>query len=238
MTTFSQLVDKMILETRRADLRDEVVSYLNQTIREVHFEPTRGSAAFYLDNRRCDQATATVESGFSWSLPNPHLFQSLEAVRYDNVWDSDGHRVYPKILNPGRRMETEDYFAYRAGPMLFFGGRCGYGGVGAKISISWFEYPPSLKWIPANERPAQWDDETGWTYLPASDVDDSTREAARAKCSNWILDRWSILLEEGLRAKVYKRVSDDPRATKAYSAYMALRNGLYTSEVAEITGAQ
>jgi hypothetical protein len=48
--------------------------------------------------------------------------------------------------------------------------------------------------------------------------------------------RWSDVLREGLRAKVYKRISDQLRAQTSYSLYSQLRQGLFTSEVAELQG--
>ena len=46
MTTFSQLVDSVVSETKRPDLVSEIATYLNQTIREVHFSADRNAALF------------------------------------------------------------------------------------------------------------------------------------------------------------------------------------------------
>lgn len=42
--------------------------------------------------------------------------------------------------------------------------------------------------------------------------------------------RWQEVIEEGLRAKIYKRVGDDQRARTSYSLYQSLRKGLVMAE--------
>lgn len=241
MTTFSQLVDEMVVETRRPDLRSELATYLNQTIREVHFEPTKGNVVFYAENRKEDQITATSIDAQIWDIPSPTNFQGMEAVRFPNV--SCGRISYAVEARPGPSLLSKPFFYYRTGPSFVFGGTVGYGGVGALIQLSWFEYPPALKYkaaLPVNQREATYDVESGWTYYTVNSVDyGSTADLqaqARAKVTNWILLRWSDVLREGLRAKVYKRLSDQLRAQTSYSLYSQLRQGLFTSEVAELQG--
>jgi hypothetical protein len=48
--------------------------------------------------------------------------------------------------------------------------------------------------------------------------------------------RWSDVISEGVRAKLFKRVSDTERARNCYSLYGQLRQGLMTSEVADVGG--
>jgi hypothetical protein len=232
MTTFSQLIDEMVIETRRPDLRLEIATYLNQTIREVHFEPSKGNVVLYGENRIEDEITATTDSGQIWDLPNPAIFQAMEAVRFPNC--SLGRLEYAPEARPGPSLRTRPFFYYRSGPSFVFGGTVGYGGVGAKIQLSYFEYPPALKYKDVAVREASYDIESGWTYLDAVTAEDQA--AARAKVSNWILLRWADVLREGLRAKIYKRLSDQLRGQTSYSLYSQLRQGLFTSEVAELQG--
>ena len=49
MTTFSQLVDSVVEDTRRPDLRTTIGQYVNQQIRELHIGPN-GAAMKYNDN--------------------------------------------------------------------------------------------------------------------------------------------------------------------------------------------
>lgn len=225
-TTFSQLVDKMSLELKRPDLATEIGTYLNQTIRELHFEPTRGNVVHFAENLREDQLTANVSVGFSWMIPNPSVFQALTAVQYATSWDQ-GQQIWPKMIQPGRVAAGLVNFYYRSGQNFYF---AGYGGLNALINLAWHEYPRGLKYYPPDTRPASYDEDDGWTYLPVYDVDESTRKQAQLLTQNWLLDRWDMIIEEGLRAKVYKRISDDARSKTSYSLYSQLRQGLYTSE--------
>lgn len=239
MITFSQLVDEMVVETRRPDLRSEIATYLNQTIREVHFEPSKGNVVFYSENRKeFELSVTTPDQGQTWDTPNPTIFQGMEAVQFLNA--NAGRLEYAKERRPGPGLLSEPYFYYRAGPTYVFGGTIGYGGVGSTIRLSYFEYPISLKYKLSADRPAEYDPESGWAYHTVDsvnyDADDDSRELARSLVSNWILLRWSDVLREGLRAKIYKRLSDQLRAQTSYSLYSQLRQGLFSSEAAELQG--
>src|SRR4051812_37916301 len=108
MTTFSQLVDEMVVETRRPDLRSEIAVYLNQTIREVHFEPGKGNVVHYAENRKEDQITATSDSGQLWDLPSPQNFQGIEAVRFPDA--VCGRMQYAKEARPGPSLVSIPFF--------------------------------------------------------------------------------------------------------------------------------
>lgn len=240
MTTFSQLVDEMVTETRRPDLRSEIATYLNQTIREVHFEPSRGNVVFYVANRREIEITAASDESEVWDIPNPATFQGVEAVRFASM-NHLGRLPWAKGVNPGSIMAVEPFYWYRAGSQLAFGGTIGYGGIGGKIQLSYFEYPRALKYRTAELREAVYDVDSGWTYNTVDSVDygstDELKLEAQEKTTNWLLLRWADVLREGLRAKVYKRLSDEGRQRTSYSLYQQLRQGLFTSEVAELVGA-
>ena len=230
MTTFSQLVDELVLETRRPDMRNEIGTYLNQTIRELHFEPTKGNAIFYKSNLGEEIVLATLASGQGWTIPDSTIWQTMAAVRFDSVFDL-GKPVYPPFLTPGRGLNGRQYFYYQAGDSYFFSG---YGGVGAAISLAYYQYVRRLKYYAAGARPAEYDDDSGWTYAAAFDGTPELQASAQRFTTNWLLMRWKEVIAEGLRAKVYKRLSDDLRARTCYSLYSTLRQGLYTSEVAEL----
>lgn len=225
MTTFSQLVDSMVTELLRPDLREQIGKYLNQAIREVHFEPQSNNAVQFRENFSEIQLTANVETGYTWDYPNPDRFQSVQVVKYDTVWDRDS-QVYPPEVIPSRALANLSQFYYRAGSTFAF---AGYGGINGLISIGFYEYPRRLKYYVTADRPAQYDCEDGWTYH-ADYVTDEEQADARLKVSNWMLLRWDTVLEEAVRAKVYKRVSDNDRARTAYSMYLTLRRGLVTAE--------
>jgi hypothetical protein len=232
MTTFSQLVDKVVLETSRPDLRDQIADYLNQTIREIHFNPDNGEVVFYESNYREAQIVATAESAQAWQLPDIATFQKELCVRFDDVWSGDGPTFAEKAI-PGPKMHQLDYFYYRGADTLVFGGQRGYGGIGARVSVAWFEYPRGLRYYALAQRPASYALDTGWTYAAEFNTNDATRLIARDRVTNWVLQRWEPALLEGLRAKIYKRVGDESRQRTSYSLFMQLRKGLMSSEASD-----
>jgi hypothetical protein len=232
MTTFSQLVDSAVLEAKRPDLRQEIANYLNQTIRELHFEPKNNSVIFYSENLVEELLVANVESGFGWDIPLPADFQKMAVVKYLTQW-LDGQQVFPREITPSRGMGQYTHFFYRAGGRFNFSE---YGGVNAQIALAYFRFPRRLLYKPSGAtRYAEYNPEDGWTYPSGANTPEA-QLAARTLSSNWLLMRWVDVVAEGLRAKIYKRLSDDPRARTSYSLYASLRNGVYTSEVADIGG--
>ncbi len=234
MTTYSQLVDEMILEMRRPDLASEIRTYVNQTIRELHFTPDRGNAIRYRANRRELSLTADLAEGFTWTIPNYDTFQELASVRYDSVFGVDGKPFYVQEREPGRVLNSLIEFWYRIGNYIAF---AGYGGLNSVISLFYYEYPKRLKYYDSALRPATWDDETGFTYsdFDPPGVDYTTTDnqpIAEALVTNWLLLRWKDVVSEGVRAKAYKRADDGDRAKMSYSLYTQLRQGLFTSETA------
>lgn len=229
MTTFSQLVDEMVSETKRPDLVSEISRYVNQTIRELHFSADRNAALFYPENFREASLTATAEETFTWEIPNPTQFQKMAGVKFPNVYDRDGYPVWATETVPGRHLNQLDHFYYRVGGTFVF---AGYGGIDGVIALAWYEFPRSLVYKSTAARPASYDPESGWSY--ADEVDDpELEEAARILTTNWLLMRWHDVVAEGVRAKVYKRLSDTERARTSYSMYGSLRQGLWTSETSQ-----
>lgn len=232
MTTFSQLVDDLVNETKRPDLAIEIADYVNQTIREMHQEPTRGNIVFYPANRKELQLIANVEDGFTWDIPDLTIWQDVETFRYPLIVTSPNIICYPRLIAPGRRQNDYDYYVLRFSTYFAF---AGYGGLNAPIDVSYFEFPRGLKYYTIAARPASYDLELGWTYLTGI-VTDTEKEQARNKVTNWLLLRWPTVIKEGVRAKVYKRLADDVRARTCYSLYSQLRQGVFTSEKASLGG--
>jgi len=233
MTTLAQLVDLMIRETSRYDLRGDIARYANQTIRELCARPDTGAPISYPSNRVEAQLTASSSTGFSWDIPNPSTFQTMEAVRYDSLVDKWGRPLFAQRMGPSDRQMEIQTFYYRSGTQYSF---AGYGGLNATISLSWFEYPRSLKdYVDPLTRPAEYDAETGWTY-PLGASGSVAQAAARGLVSNWLFMRWPETVAEGLRAKTYKRLSDDSRGRTSYSLYQDMRRQLVGSEAFESGG--
>lgn len=232
MFTFSQMVDDIVSEVKRPDLTSEIARYVNQTIRECHFSTDRQAAIFYRDNFNEVLLTATAEEGFSWTLPNPTTFQQMAGVKYPGQFDIGGNEIWAEATTPGRHLNGKTNFFYQVGSEFVFSG---YGGLNGIIALGYFAFPSSLKYYTEANRPAWYDVEDGWSYNDAI-VSDEDKEAARLVVTNWLLMRWSDVVSEGVRAKLFKRVSDTERARNCYSLYGQLRQGLMTSEVADVGG--
>src|SRR5690606_18860425 len=134
MTTFSQLIDSVIRESRRPDLRTIIESQLNLTVRELHADSRTGMALRYGANLKELVVLATAETGFVWKIPDAHLFQNLEAVYYPN------QEVTPKSRSPGSAMAYMDspdgiYYFYRTGDAYAFSG---YGGLNEPIYLAYY----------------------------------------------------------------------------------------------------
>jgi hypothetical protein len=232
MFTFSQMVDEIISEVKRPDLISEICRYVNQTIRECHFSTDRQAAIFFKENFNELLLTATSESGQTWEVPNPTTFQKMAGVKFITQLDSAGFGIWANETVPGRHLNGLEHYFYQVGGSFVFSG---YGGVGAQIGLGYFAFPPSLKYKAEAVRPATYDAESGWAYNPAITTDED-KEAARLVSTNWLLMRWSDVVSEGVRAKVFKRVSDTERARNCYSLYGQLRQGLMTSDLADVGG--
>lgn len=233
MTTFSQLVDEMVLETKRPDLRTEIASYLNQTIRELHFDPETNASICYAQNATELQVTADSDEAFYWDIPNIATFQKMEGVQLAEQYDHDGEKIWLTEVVPNRGLRGRIRYYYRGANRFVF---AGYGGDGAVINLFYFEYPSRLKYYASADRPASYDPVDGFTYHDDYTTDEE-HVTAENLSTNWLLLRWKEIIEEGLRAKIYKRVSDESRARLSYSMYTSLRKGLYTAEVSQSNGA-
>ena len=230
MYTFSQMVDAIVSEVRRPDLRVDIARYVNQTIRECHFDPETNAVQFYKDNTREFRLPTTSESGQVWDIPTPTCFQKLAAVQYENVFDRTGNSVWPEETQPGRHLVHLTHYYYQAGSSFVFSG---YGGLNAIINLYYFVFPSGLPYMAAECRPMEFNEFGGKIYAEDWSHDHS-REDADCLTTNWLLTRWSDVVAEGVRAKVYKRVSDTERARTCYSLYAQLRKGLATNETASL----
>lgn len=230
MFTFSQMVDEIVSEVKRPDLTSEIARYVNQTVRECHFDPERNAVQFYRNNGKELAITSTTEASHVWRIPNPTTFQKLAGVQYPIKFGGDGQSVWPTETTPGRHLKDLDYYFYQAGDSFVFSG---YGGVGVPINLYYFAFPASLPYFRANCRPMEYD-YLGTKKYSADWIHEHARDDATLLCTNWVLQRWSDIVSEGVRAKLYKRVSDTERARTCYSLYAQLRKGLVTSESATL----
>lgn len=222
------MVDEIVSEVKRPDLTSEIARYVNQTIRELHFSNDRNAAQFYRSNLRESQVSATSESAFVWAIPSPTRFQKMSAVCYLDQFDSNGKNIWPEETTPGRHLNSLTHFYYQTGGAFVFSG---FGGLASRINLAWFEFPASLTYFTPSCRPMEINS-YGQEIFAEAWVCIDAQDDARLLCTNWLLSRWKDVISEGVRAKVYKRVSDTERARTSYSMYSQLRQGLMTSESA------
>lgn len=232
MTTFSQIIDEMTLELVRPDMINMLPSFLNQAIREVHINSSSNMPVFYDDNRK--EAILTV-SGldanadtdvFKWELPFAALYQAMDAVYYDR-WNRYAEAQSPQvILDPLFNRPNDRFAYYRSGLSICF---TGHGGNGNTIRVAWFEYPRSLIYYkPGPTRPLNYDVESMTYSQPAGAV--ISLEQAKTLTTNWIVERHAEMLKEGIRAKAYKRMDDQFRASTSYSQWKQLLLGVQRTE--------
>lgn len=229
MTTFSQMVDELVLEHSRPDLRAAIASYVNLTLRELHSSPNQGGGSiFYPANLKEAQITTDVANGFAWEIPRPQNFQGIAAVRFDYFGDSDS--AYAKERHPsamGSGVPTRKQY-YRSGNTFAF---TNYGGIGQTISLAWYETPPRLAYFAVADRPAQWDEVTqAYTYHADYIGSAILQEQAREMTTNWILERWDDLVRAGTRPKTYVRAGDVERSRLFFSTYTGMRADMMVAE--------
>lgn len=227
MTTLSQLVDELADECKRPDMLLQIAEFTNQTIRELHMRRAQGglmSPVHYDSNRVEDEIEITALPA-QWDIPAVTRFQKVETIYCVE------RGTYLTLRHPTRALESgfpnRDPYFYRAGSYVVLNGIA----VGETAKISYFEFLRFLTYYVTALRPATWNPVTeAYTYLSAYNVNDASRENARNLTINWMLLRWSTVVKEGVRAKIWKRLGEEMRAKMSFSAYEALRDGMQASE--------
>jgi len=212
MTTFSQLVDDILVEMVRPDLRNSIIAYANQTLREIQLRPNSNTAVNYDANRFEVPLAFSSDGMWLWSLPSATRFQDVEAIYVDDLG------LYVPKRNPRIALEfsfepNPDLYWYRSGAQIAINGVLN----GWTGKISYFMYTQTLAYKAAGARIITYNVEDD-TYLLASSGGVPTEEELATE-TNWILQRWADTVKEGVRAKAYKRLADETRARMAYSSF-------------------
>lgn len=226
MTTFSQLVDDMVSELVRPDLRDAMATYVNQSVREIHIKPNVSSAILFDANRFEDQLTVNTNDGYLFTLPSPTHFMDVEAM-YARSRGIYVRKRSPRVVrNPSTEVYNDIYW-YRSGAYLSISGL----GINDIIDLSWFEYPRSLKYQPLtgiSPRVVTYDIELDTYKLIIGGGVPS--DAQMLVATHWMLQRHSEVIKQGVRAKIWARVGDGDRARMAFSSFEQGRQGIWMSE--------
>lgn len=222
MTTFSQLVDDMIAEVVRPDQLVAIASYVNQTVREMHFKPGTNAPIFYDANRSEDELDITTDGSWLWQLPTPMQFHDVEAI-YLPVPGVYARKKNPRITKEESNEPFADIFWYRGGSTVSISGvRNGW-----KAEVSYFTFPRSLVYQAPADRIITYDPSTGG-YTRKNGGTPS--EAEMLAATNWMLERWDEIVKEGVRSKIWKRLADGDRARMYFSGFEAQRSSVWNAE--------
>ncbi len=223
MTTFSQLVDDLVVELVRPDLRITMATYANQTIREIHSRPQTRSQTFFDANRMEYEETIAADGPWLWTIPSVTSFQKLEAV-YLPEMDLYIRERTPSVAHRESAEPFREFYWYRSGDKIAVAGPL----VGLKLQLSYFQYPRTLSYKAAEIRVVRFDVDTD-AYVLVAGGGTPTEDQLLLETS-WPLQRWPDSIKEGVRAKTYKRIGDNDRTRMSFSAFEAMKEVIWNSE--------
>ena len=231
--SFSQIVDRTIIECGRPTQIATVVAYVNTTIRELQ------RLARFADDLYEDQLTATAQPHIWDEIPSG--FRKMKTVHY-TLTDT-----YPVLRRPQRNITEHEGYYYRASDYFVFQGVL----LSEPISIAYYKFARKFSYqkrlgaaltgsADMITRQAYFDtDEETWYYLnDAGDayvttINDTVEEAARReKAANWLIRDWAELVLEGSKNKLWNSVGDE-RARGSYSLYKSQQNDLIATAAHE-----
>ena len=226
MPTYTEMVESLILESRRPDMRLVIAADLNSTIRDLHFRTVGGDGGApvrYSNNLVEDELTLAGSAPYMWDIPRPALFMAMEDVFCRN------RNIHLELRSPKtiHRLST-DFTAlaiyYRSGPAIVMGGVYS----GDSIAISYYEYLGGLR-LKTPDAQVIRSTETPGIYERISDSGVPT-EAELAAETNWLLDKYDMVIREGVLSKLYRRINDLDRAKMSYSAFESGRISIQNTE--------
>lgn len=232
---FSELVDIIVRRTNRPDFLDDIVGYLNETIRVVH-----SLEYFYRDiiEDRIYQASDYPEPQQTFVWERPKQFRAFVGIKYLANW-ANQKECYPKNIPPGIGQANQPNYYYGVGDKFVFYAQHGL----PDIAVAYVTTPKLFQYYPEGSRPAIYDrsSET-WKYLDsatgqyvASLNNEELESHYRASVSDWLLSDYSGMLCSGTITKVFS-ILDDPRNKVEYSNFKEALRYARTTERYESTG--
>lgn len=232
---FSELVDTIVSRTNRIDFQDNIVAYLNETMRAI-----QNSALFSRDlvedivyDIAAQENVSEPVNVYVWK--RPIRMRQFRAVAYE---DSIGNREFPPNIPPSEVQKTHERYYYGSGDSIVFCDSNGFN----KIKVAYYQNLRQLNYFAIGSRPAVFDRDTEtWTYLNTDGEyvptlnDEVVEQQARDKVSNWLLASYSGVLSHGTCTKVFS-VLQDPRNVVEYSNFQSGLNDLRSIEKYEATG--
>lgn len=196
---FSETVDNVLSRSGRTDMLAEAQVAVRSALKKAH------SQEYFAKDLRELQVSVTTED-YIWNYPR--FYRTMHTVRY-------GPAIYPRNLQPGKIQDGETQYFYQVSNAVVFVGI----GAGTELYIAYNVTNPKFQYYTENARPAKYDEvaET-WSYLDNGSYVDSLatpelEEAAREKVTNWLLDEYQDMIEEGALATIFKLRGDDRSRT-------------------------
>lgn len=227
---FSELVDFCVARSGRRDRIADISAYANSSIRE-------SAVKQYFSRDMIETQIFATTDPYNW--PKPANFRIMQAVQF-----ADGTFIDP--VRPGRQMQTMDQYFY-SGPTYFIFKGLSYQALDPNsqasislatplpINLSYYVYPPQLKYYATGTRPAVFDAPSQtWTYLVNGAYVSTTGTAAgdtaaQLLVANWLLQDWNTLVQEGTLTKLFTVVGD-ARNSATYALYKSLQISLLQGE--------
>lgn len=222
--TYSAAVDRVVTRSGRPDRIQDIMGYVNQTIRECQ------ALQYFARDLIEDQITPTTDP-FIWERRViPYKLRVLRTVRY-------APDVYPDFVRPGKKQrdygaETDNpYFYYAASTYFVFAGVT----LNQAFDVAFYIYHDRLPYYSEAVRPARYSIENvAWEYLDGANYvatlgSDALNEAAENKVTNWLLFDWFDVIVEGGLAKIFKNI-DDVRSKASFALFKQLQQDILKGE--------
>lgn len=228
---FSELVDICVSRSKRTDKRADVISFVNQTIREMQAKQRLAK------NLNEDKVVTTAEPHI-WTPPT--RFQRMRTVLYEATL------CHPKFLQPGVIQRKKNEYYYRSTTAFVFVGA----GLNTVIDLAYYRFVKKLQYYELGKREAVYDFTTETWSFPLQEafiaqmkvngytaaeiaaqqaIFDAQQQGHIDNASNWILLDWFELVQEGTLAKLWKLLEDEKRAATHFSFYMRQYNEAFLS---------
>ena len=233
---FSELVDTVIRRTNRPDFKEDIIAYVNETMRAVQNDSlfTRDMVEDVAYDINKEENIVEPLNVYVWKRP-PRMRQ-LRAVAYENRMGMD--RYYPVNIPPSNTQLPHDSYYYGSGDSIVF---CDSAGLFI-IKVAYYQNFRTLKYYEEGKRPAVFNTDTEqWSYLNENGEyvdtleDEVAEQQARELVSNWLLMDYQGLLINGANTKVFS-VLNDPRNKVEYSNFQTALKDLRRIEKYEATG--
>ena len=207
---FSQLVDQITSDAARSDLRNSVVVFVNEAIREAAASHDYDACLTELEVAvPTPVVTSSSTPVVTWTIPNPACFRRILYVSYDK-----GQTCSPTPVLPSDRVFKLHNYYYRAGDCFSF--------VGARqsIQIAYYSLPKYLHYIEPDDRIVEFDGCGFDPSVPQEEID---------KATNWVLLRWRDVVYDGAMARLL-RMAKDPRQPAFFSAFERGKKAMRANE--------